>query len=63
MYWTTSSNTSGNVLKIVTNKNDAKFPEKYGNMYGNAYGNPWLPVVTRSIKAQEIPKGQIDNSE
>ena len=59
MYWTTSSNTSGNVLKIVTDKNDAKFPEKYGNMYGN----PWLPVVTRSMKAKEILKGQIDNSE
>ena len=26
IYWTTFSNTSGNVLKIVTNKNGAKFP-------------------------------------
>ena len=26
MYWTTFSNTSGNVLKVVTNKNGAKFP-------------------------------------
>ena len=25
MYWTTFSNTSSNVLKIVTNKNCAKF--------------------------------------
>ena len=25
MYWTTFSNTSGNILKIVTNKYDAKF--------------------------------------
>ena len=25
MYWTTFTNTSGNVLKIVTIKNDAKF--------------------------------------
>ena len=25
MYWSTFSNTSGNVLKIVTNKNGAKF--------------------------------------
>ena len=33
MYWTTFSNTSGNVLETVTNKN--------GAMYGNAYGNPW----------------------
>ena len=41
MYWTTFSNTSGNVLKIVTNKNDANFTKKYGSMYGNANGNPW----------------------
>ena len=41
MYWGTFSNTSGNELKIVTNKNGTKFPKKYGNMYGNAYGNPW----------------------
>ena len=26
MYWTTFSNTSGNVLIVVTNKNGAKFP-------------------------------------
>ena len=32
-------------------------------MYVNAYGNRWEPVLTHSIKAQEIPKGQIDNSE
>ena len=31
-------------------------------MYGIAHGNPWEPVVTCSIKVQEIPKGQIDNS-
>ena len=33
---------SGNVLKIVANKNDVKFPLKHRNMYGN----PWLPVIT-----------------
>ena len=26
MYWMTFSNTSGNVLIVVTNKNGAKFP-------------------------------------
>ena len=26
MYWTTFSNSFGNVLKIVTDKNGAKFP-------------------------------------
>ena len=26
MYWMTLSNTSGNVLIVVTNKNGAKFP-------------------------------------
>ena len=26
MYWKTFSNTSGNVLKIETNRNGAKFP-------------------------------------
>ena len=41
IYWATFSNTSGNMLKIITNKNGAKFPEKYSNMYGKAYGNPW----------------------
>ena len=34
MHWTAFINTSGNVLKIVTNKNGAKCPEKYGNMNG-----------------------------
>ena len=33
----------------------------YGNMYGNVYGKPWYPVVTRSIKVQQISQGQIDN--
>ena len=46
MYWATFSNVlkcaSGNVLKIVADKNDVKFPLKYRNMYGN----PWLPVIT-----------------
>ena len=32
-------------------------------MYGNAYGSLLWPVLTRSIKAQEIPKDQIDNFE
>ena len=41
MYWTTFSNTSGNVSKIVTNKNGAKFPLKYDDMYGNAHFNLW----------------------
>ena len=37
--------------------------KKCGNLYGNANGKPKYSVVTLSIKAQEIPKGQIDNSE
>ena len=40
MYWKIFSKTSGNVLKIVTKKNFAKFPQKYVNVYGNTYGNP-----------------------
>ena len=39
MYWRTFSNSSGNVLKIVSNKNGAKFPYKYGNIYGNTDGS------------------------
>ena len=49
IYWTTFSSTDGNVLKIVTNKNRATYPSAYGNM--------------RSIKAQQIPKAQIDTCE
>ena len=63
MYWRTFSNTSSNVMKIVTDKNGAKFRQKYCNIYGHVYGNPWRLVVTRSIKAQEIPKTKIGNSE
>ena len=37
--------------------------KKCGNMYGNTNGKPKYSVVTLSIKAQEIPKGQIDDSE
>ena len=41
IYCSRVNNSSGNALKIVTNKNGAKFPEKYGNMYANADSNPW----------------------
>ena len=41
LYWRTFSNTTGNVLKIVTDKKGAKFPKKYGNLYGNTCGNRW----------------------
>ena len=41
MYWYRVSNISGNVLKIVIDKNVAKFRKSYGNMYGNGYGNRW----------------------
>ena len=57
------SNTSGNMLRIITNKNGAKVLWKYGNMYGNGYSNPWESVVTRSIKVREIPKAQNDITE
>ena len=40
MYWTIFSNASGNVLRIITNKNSARYPQKCGDMYGNAYGKP-----------------------
>ena len=59
----TFCNTSGNVLKIVTKNMVQNVLKKCGNMYGNANGKPKYSVVTLSIKAQEIPKGQIDNSE
>ena len=39
IYWSTFSNSSDNVLKIGSNKNDAKFPYKYGNIYGNTDGD------------------------
>ena len=32
-------------------------------MYGNTYGNAWKAMVTHSMKAKEIHKGQTDNSE
>ena len=39
MYTTTFSNNAGNMLKLVTVENDAKFPKQYGSMYCNAYAN------------------------
>ena len=55
----TFSNTSGNMLRIIINKNGAKVLWKCGNMYGNGYSNLWESVVTRSIKVREIPKAQM----
>ena len=43
MYWRTFINTSGCVLKIVTNKNGAKFPRSMATCMVNrmvARGNP-----------------------
>ena len=56
MYCKKFSNTSGNVLKVVTNKDCVKFSEWYGNMYCKAHGNLRQPVVMRSMKAQEMPE-------
>ena len=41
MYWMTFSYTSGNVQKIATNENGAKFPRRYSNVHAKAYGNLW----------------------
>ena len=52
MYWRTFSNSSGNVLKIVSNKNGTKFPYKYGNIYGNTDGSVFYKRIrdTKKLK-------------
>ena len=39
MYLKAFINTTGNVLKLVTVANGAKFPKKYGSIYDNVYAN------------------------
>lgn len=41
MYLRAFSNTSGNILKIVTVEHGAKLPQKYGHILDNPYGNEW----------------------